>query len=158
MLQGITGKAPVSLTAAHAARSIAFHTAHIPVIATAAAVTLAVGVAAIVPVALMPLHASKKTPPAQTISAPQARAAASPAAGKGVLTCVAYEMLVQKDFAWAIKTGGKLISGKPGGVQAYDISASVVRALAKSMMIRRGVLLGVCDRFCQISGGQIPNF
>lgn len=58
------------------------------------------------------------------------------------MTCVAYEMLVQKDFAWAIKTGGKLISGKPGGVQAYDISASVVRALARSMMIRRGVLLG----------------
>ena len=142
VLQGITGKAPISLTAAHTARHIAFHTAHVPAITAAAVMAIAIGVATIVPTALTPRQASKKAPPAQTISAPQAVTATPPAAGKGILTCVAYEMLVQKDFAWAIRTGGKLISGKPGGVQAYDISASVVRALAKSMMIRRGVLLG----------------
>ncbi len=52
VLQGVSGKAPVSVTAAHATRSIAFHTAHIPVIAGAAAVALAVGVAAVTPMAL----------------------------------------------------------------------------------------------------------
>ena len=156
--QGITGKAPISLTATHAARHIAFHTAHIPAIATAAAVTLAVGVAAIVPVALTPQHASKKAPPpAQTISAPQAVAADSSAAGKGVLTCVAYEMLVQKDFAWAIKAGGTLISGKPGGVQAYNISARAVRALARAQSGgHRIILYSGLARFVPLIGAPEP--
>ncbi len=52
VLHGIGGKAPISLTAAHAARSITFHTAHIPAIAGAAVVALAVSVAAVVPTAL----------------------------------------------------------------------------------------------------------
>ena len=52
VLQGVSGKAPVSLTAAHAARSIAFHTAHIPAIAGAAAVALAVAAVIIVPAAI----------------------------------------------------------------------------------------------------------
>ena len=142
VLQGITGNAPLSLTATHAARHIAFHTVHIPAIATAAVVAIAVGVAAVVPVLLTARHASKKTSPALTVSAPQAVAAASSAAGNGILTCVAYEMLVQKDFAWAIKTGGKLISGKPGGVQAYNISARVVRALALAQSSGGRIVLG----------------
>lgn len=127
VLQGITGKAALSLTATHAARKIAFHTAHIPAIATAAAVTLAVGVAAIAPVALTAQHPSKNISPA-----PQAAAAASAAAGKGILICAEYEMLVQKDVARVIKTGGSLISGRPGGVQAYSISSRLVRVLAQA--------------------------
>jgi|GEM_PF-6081338 len=137
VLQGVSGKAPVSLTAAHAARSIAIHTAHIPAIAGAAAVALALGVAAVAPLAMKARQA-----PAEINSSRQVAAANSTAAQSGVLTCVAYEMLVQRDFAWAIKTGGKLLSGKPGGVKAYDISARVVRALATAMIPRREVRLG----------------
>ncbi len=142
VLQGVTGKAPISLTAAHAVRSIAFHTAHIPAIVGAAAVALAVGVVAVVPIAIKVRQAPAKPVPAEIAPSRQVTAANSTAAQSGVLTCVAYEMLVQRDFAWAIKTGGKLLSGKPGGVKAYDISARVVRALARAMIGRRAVLLG----------------
>ena len=128
VLQGVCGKAPVSLTAAHAAHSITFHTAHIPAIAGAAAVTVAVGVATIVPMALKVRQISVQPTPTQATT--------------GVLTCVAYDMLVQKDFAWAVKTGGKLLSGKPGGVQAYDISANVIRALARAQSGGQRVVLG----------------
>ena len=68
VLQSITGNAPISLTTAHAARSIAFHTAHIPAIATAAVVTVAMATV-IVPVVLKSgqtptkaVHAIPKSP------------------------------------------------------------------------------------------------
>ena len=68
VLQGITGKAPLSLTAAHAARHIAFHTAHVPAITAAATVTLAMATI-IVPVVLKSgqtpakaVHAVPKSP------------------------------------------------------------------------------------------------
>ena len=142
VLEGTSGKAPVSLTAAHAARSIAFHTAHIPAIAGAAAVALALGVAAVVPIAIKARQSSAKPVPAEITPSKQATAANSTAAQSGVLTCVAYDMLVQKDFAWAIKTGGKLLSSKPGGVQAYDISARIVRSLAKAQLGGQRVIPG----------------
>ncbi|MHB1767252.1 MAG: RNA polymerase sigma factor [Phycisphaerae bacterium] len=148
VLHGIGGKAPISLTAAHAARSITFHTAHIPAIAGAAGVTVmlaaAIGVTAIMPAALKSQQTASKTSSAQIAPAPQSMAAATISSTKptGVLTCVAYDMLVQHDFAWAVKTGGKLLSGKPGGVQVYDISARVVRALAGAQSARQSVLLG----------------
>ena len=142
VLQGVCGKAPVSLTAAHAAHSITFHTAHIPAIAGAAAVALAIGVAAVAPIAIKARQAPVKPVTAAIAPAIQVATANFTAAQSGVLTCVAYEMLVQRDFAWAIRTGGKLLPGKPGGVKAYDISARVVRALARAMIGRREVLLG----------------
>ncbi len=140
VLQGITGNAPLSLTAAHAARSIALHTAHIPAIATAAVVAIAVGVATVVPIAMSARQAPIRSEPAAIAPAPQIAAANSPASRKGVLTGVAYALLAQRDFAWAVETSGKFISGKPGGVRAYSLSARVVRALAWSQA-RRGTAL-----------------
>jgi len=52
VLQGVSGKAPVSLTAAHAARSIAFRCAHISAIAGIAATALAVAAVIIVSAAI----------------------------------------------------------------------------------------------------------
>ena len=138
----VSGKAPVSLTAAHAARSITFHTAHIPAIVGAAAVALALGVAAVAPLATKSQRSSAKPVSAEITPSRQVADANSTAAQSGVLTCVAYDMLVQKDFAWAIKTGGKLLSGKPGGVTAYDISARVVRALARAQSGGGRLVLG----------------
>ena len=137
VIQCAGGKAATSSTAAHAARNIAFHNAHVPVIAGTAAVALAVGVAAVVPIVISARQVRVTPVPAEVAPSRQTAAAQS-----GVLTCVAYEMLVQKDFAWAVRTGGKLISGKPGGIEAYDLSARVVRALARAMVGRREVLLG----------------
>ncbi|MDA8377347.1 MAG: sigma-70 family RNA polymerase sigma factor [Planctomycetia bacterium] len=142
VLQGVSGKAPVSLTTAHAARSIAFHTAHIPAIAGTAAVALAVSVAAVVPLALKVRQMSVQPTPMQ--------------AATGVLTCVAYNMLVQRDFAWAVKAGGKLLSGKSGGVRAYDISARVVRALVRAQSGGGRVLMSPgLARFVPLVG--VPN-
>ena len=142
VIQCAGGKAAMSVTAAHAARSIAFHNAQVPAIAGTAAVALAVGVAAVVPIAIKARQVPVKPVPAEVAPPLQTAAAHSTTAQSGVLTCVAYEMLVQKDFAWAVRTGGKLTSGKPGGIEAYDISARVVRALARAMAGRREALLG----------------
>ncbi len=136
VIQCAGGKAAKSSTAARAARSIAFHNAHVPAIAGTAAVALAVGVAAVVPIAIKARQVPVKPVPAEVAPPLQTAAAHSTTAQSGVLTCVAYEMLVQKDFAWAVRTGGKLISGKPGQIKAYEISASLVRALAWSQTRR----------------------
>jgi RNA polymerase sigma factor (sigma-70 family) len=132
VIQVVGGKAAMSVAATHAARSVALHSAHIPVIAGTVAVVLAVGVAAVAPIAIRTRQVPVNPATAEVAPSRQAAAANSTAAPFGVLTCVAYDMLVQRDFAWAVKNGGRLLSGRPGGVQAYGISARVVRALARA--------------------------
>ncbi|MCL5770063.1 MAG: RNA polymerase sigma factor [Planctomycetes bacterium] len=139
VLQGVSGKIPVGLGIAHAARKVAFHAAHIPAIMGAAAVTLAIATAAI---ALKASHATVNPTPTKTVPAADALTDNSTGSQTGVLICVAYEMMVRGNFVWAVQTDGKFLSGKPGGVLAYDISAHRVRALARSQADRGRVLLG----------------
>ena len=123
ILKAISGKAPISPISAHAARSIAFHNAHIPATAgtVAAAVALAVGVATFVPT----LQVAKVGPrPARAI--PGAFTSGSSA---GQPACAQYVALVDRSFAVALRRSGKLISTDQGGIQTYNIQAGKLRAM-----------------------------
>ena len=126
IFQAINGKAPVSPTASHAARSIAFHNAHVPAIAGAGAVAvaLAIGVAA-----LAPIQRVVEIGPgvARTISG-------ALTSGDGVdrPACAEYVALVDRGFAMALRRSGKLIATDPGGIQTYNIQASTLRTILTS--------------------------
>ncbi len=122
VIQCAGGKAATSSTAAHAARSIAFHNAQVPAIAGTAAVALAVGVAAVVPLQTLQV----KMQPGSAGMVP----GASPTGGKGdEAACVDYLALVDRNFVAALRKSGRLIPGESNGVQAYNIRASTVRSL-----------------------------
>ena len=116
-----------------AARRILRHTSHLSAVVGTTAAAIIVLVA--VPTALRFQHTSASAVPTAPSEA-NGRKARWPGEKTGVLTCVAYGLLTQRDFAWAVETSGTLISGKSGGIRAYDLSARVVRALARSQTMR----------------------
>lgn len=129
------GGVPVPPQIAHAARNLSLRMACVPV-AAAVAFTVVAG-AVVIPAIQQPRPAPGHNPPA---AAAQAPAITSPGAESGVLTCVAYDLLAQRDLARAVEADGKLISGKPNGVRAYNISADLVRTLAWSQVKSHAVV------------------
>ncbi len=123
VFQGISGKAPVSPIASHAARSIAFHNAHVPAIAGAGAVAvaLAIGVAAVVPI--------QRVVDVGPGAARAINGALTSGYGVDQPACAQYVALVDRSFAMALRRSGKLIATDPGGIQTYNVQASTLRTL-----------------------------
>lgn len=114
------GYGPPAAYIDRAAGRILRHTSHLS--AVIGTTVVAIVVLAAMPTALHFQHTSAiARPGARTVA--NRRKARWPGEKTGVLKCVAYGLLTQRDFAWAVETSGMLISGKSGGIRAYDASS-----------------------------------